>query len=126
MKVTIDYEITYDIFSCVIVDSLEGGSNYWYILNTDAFIDDLPKTKEPLSVRIAEALYNNTGVNITVYDLETDENLGQLNYDSCMRAFNLMSLNYKQSLLDIINEESDSSDADIFLQLAVMGEVVFG
>ncbi|MEI8136737.1 MAG: hypothetical protein WCH21_05350 [Bacteroidota bacterium] len=70
---------------------------------------------------------------INMYDRETcddcEENadfLGSITYDSIANAFSVMSRDYKGCLSRIMREEYDADDADVWLQIATMGEVVFG
>jgi hypothetical protein len=52
--------------------------------------------------------------------------LGAVTYDSIANAFSVMSSDYKEYLSRIMREEYDADDADVWLQIATMGEVVFG
>jgi hypothetical protein len=46
--------------------------------------------------------------------------------DKLLDAINLVKKDYPEVYENIVLEEYDAEDADIFLQLAVMGNVVFG
>jgi len=75
-------EISYDLFEGILVTALEGGSNYWYMLDLND--TGVPKEKyagEPLSVKVAKMIW----------------------YDRI-----------------------DADDADVFFQIATMGEITFG
>jgi hypothetical protein len=62
-----------------------------------------------------------------VYDKENeDELLEKVTQESCKRAFKLMSELYPDNIDNIIEEDYDANDADIFFQLATMGKIVFG
>ena len=94
MNITINKEITLDHFESVIINALEGGSNYWYWLETDEFESQLNQDKEdePLTVRIAEALFNNPEFKMNVYDAEDEtELLGTVTQES-MNACGLGTL----------------------------------
>ena len=126
-------EVDSEMFENIIVTALEGGSNYWYLINTDEFKKELPSSDEPLSIRIAGALYNDTPFKLNVYDIESgDEDyedkelLGVVTYESCKKAFDIMAKDYSYRLSNFINESYDADDADVFFQLATMGEVTFG
>jgi hypothetical protein len=124
----------------LFVDALEGGSNYWY------HIKHLPKeirykAKEmgqPVSEAIGEYILN--GGYVQFYDAEGDEYddddyqekhsdkdlLGTVDMDSILEAITLVKKDYPDVWENILDEQYDANDADIFLQLCVMGEVVYG
>lgn len=126
MKLKVETKVDYNLFENLIVGALEGGSNYWYMLG-DFDRDQLEDPGEPLSSRIAKTLWNNETFSIPVYDLENDEELlGHITRQSCENAFELLGKTYYASAMNILTEDDDAGDADIFFQLAVMGEVVYG
>jgi hypothetical protein len=123
----------------LFVDALEGGSNYWYELR------HLPeelryKAKEmgqPISEAIGEYILN--GGYIQFYDGEEEYDdddyqeihsekglLGTVDMNSILDAITLIKKDYPEVWENILDEQYDANDADIFLQLCVMGEVVFG
>ncbi len=66
------------------------------------------------------------GERITIYSKKTDEILGYLTRESTFNAIKIMQRNYPLQLRNIIEENFDAEDADVWLQVAVMGEVVYG
>lgn len=112
-----------DVFVC----ALEGGSNNWYFIkNIPKEISEIKKSK---NMAFSEAIgeYVLTGGQVEICDVEDeDEVLGYVNMDTILDAINLMKEKYPQNYTNIVNEEDDADDADIFFQLAVMGKVVFG
>lgn len=122
MKINIPLEIGLDDFESVIVTALEGGSNYWYYLPQESW-ENLPLKDEPLSIRIANALYNDPTFKLKVNDAENEnDELGELTQESLIKAFQ----SKPAETLDIINGDFDAFTADVLFQYAVMGEVVFG
>jgi hypothetical protein len=128
----------------VFVTALEGGSNYWY------YILDVPKEitymtkQEGLAFSEACGKYVLQGGELTIYDKEELDDvhvdyeegdlniysnkpdpLGYVNMDSLLDAIQIMRRNYKERYENIVMDEYDSDDADVFFQLATMGEVVF-
>lgn len=106
----------------LLVDALEGGSNYWYL------IKDLPKKRE--GEIITEAILRfltEEGGHLNIYDLEDeDELLGTLTLDSMLEAFDLMEENWPTHYADILRENVDATTADVWFQLAVMKDLIFG
>jgi len=138
-------KITREQIIDIFVTALEGGSNYWY------YILDIPKEikymikQEGLAFSEACGKYvldggelaiydkeelNNVGIGDEDSDLETYSNkpepLGYVNMDSLLDAIRVMKQDYEDRYKNIIMDEYDADDADIFFQLATMGEVVFG
>jgi hypothetical protein len=127
-------EITFNISEEAISDqlctALEGGSNYWYYLgdvdithfiNGETFVDNLMRSfKEDKNYKLP------------VYDIESAEEfedmdkLGDLTYDSMAKAFSIMAKDYPQQLSNILTGRYDGDDSDVWFQLAVMEDVVYG
>lgn len=111
----------------LFITALEGGSNHWY------YIKDIPnevrniqrKKNLTLSEAIGEFILNNG--KIYIYDIEDqNEVLGFINMDKLLDAINIMKQKYPNNYENIISEMDDAEDADIFLQLATMGNIVYG
>lgn len=111
----------------LFVTALEGGSNYWY------YIPKMPagvrqiKTETGMATSEAIGEYILRGGNIQINDAEDEEEvLGTVDMTSLLEAIDLLKSDYTHAYENIIDEEYDADDADIFFQLAVMGEVTFG
>lgn len=105
----------------ILTTALEGGSNYWYNLDTMGF----KFTKGiPYSEQIINAvLYD--GVAFAVTDIEDDEEselLGYLSLENIDRGYELFTSEYNG--IDLSDVDADL--ADVFFQYVVMGEVVYG
>lgn len=112
----------------MLVTAFEGGSNYWATLGK---VDRTHFVKgESLAENVARSVIADKNYKLDVYDLESDEDelelLGTMTYASIEKAFNIMANEYPEAFRNIINEDYDAYDADMFFQLAVMGEIVFG
>lgn len=123
-----DYEnkLTKEKIINLFVNALEGGSNYWYFLKyIPNEVRNIQKNKKlALSEAIGEFILN--GGEIYIYDIEdNDDVLGVINMDKLLDAINIIREKYPQNYSNIIDEYDDAEDADIFLQIATMGEVVF-
>lgn len=125
---TIPVNITKEQIADQLCTALEGGSNYWYMLGDvdtthfvkgDTYVDNLMRSF------IADKYYE-----LNVYDIESDEDdpilLGKVTYISIGNAFTTMGFRYPKQLSNIISGDYDADDADVWFQLATMGEVVFG
>jgi hypothetical protein len=109
----------------LIITALEGACRYW------ACFKFPPDWKEKYSSY--EQIPFKHG-NIEVFDVETDELLGYLNSASAKVGLQLMAdcrdLKGKQvpnrHFKNLATGNDDAETADVFMQLAVTGEVVFG
>lgn len=123
----------------LLTTALEGGSNYWYGLNMIG-VNLPPKGYSPKTAEVKEDLsianctvsriweYVQAGGAITVFDLEDDFPLGTLSKGSFARGSKLMSEDdkYIDHLRDVLKEDDDAITADVWLQLCVMGKLVYG
>ena len=109
------------------VTALEGGSNYWYyIKNLPKDVDySVAQNHKPLSEAIGEHIMK--GGYIQFYDVENKSDLlGTVDMDSILEAISSVKADYPEIYTNMILGDADAGDADVFLQLCVMGEVVFG
>lgn len=120
MEFNINLSIKQELIESLIVDSFEGGSVYWMLIDTTDEID-----KQWNSVNYANQIIENKWT-IEVFDVEDPENkLGEINIENIQRGLNLLS-KYPYTLANILREDYDGDDADVFMQLVVMGEVIYG
>lgn len=109
----------------LIITAVEGGSNYWAKFE----FPDKWKDKYKSYVRIPFH-----GGEIEVYDIETGELLGVLNQATLKTGLQLMAdrkdMTGKQvparHFKNLATDTEDAETADVFLQLAVMGEIIYG
>lgn len=112
----------------LLCGALEGGSNYWYNLPDLTEVKRFTKSMvaSPLVDKIINAVYDHN-VSVPVFDIEDDENhLGDFNLANIARGEELMSQNFPDCFGDILKEQDDAETADVWFQLVVMGEVVYG
>ena len=121
--------------------ALEGGSNYWY------YIKHLPKDvkydMQHMGVHGSKAISKFLLGGGKMYFYDKDENigddsddgyeymnekgyLGYVDIDKILDAINLLKNEYSEIHYRILNGQFDADDADVFLQLCVMGEVKYG
>jgi hypothetical protein len=133
-------KITADQIVDVFVTAIEGGSNYWYyILDIPNEVKQIMKS-ESLAFSEACGKYVLNGGELIIYDVEEvgemddvdefstqkPEPLGHINMDSLLDAINVMKRDFPEMYENIVMDEYDAEDADVFFQIATMGEVVYG
>ncbi len=116
--ITID--VTKEMFENIIVTSLEGGSNYWYMIHSTSHNLD---NCLPLSSQIAEWLYDDDTFKVVFHDCETDDYLGTLTQASLIKGIEKAMTDCNFSAEEL--EEGDAYMMDTILQYAVMGEVLY-
>lgn len=140
---TITKENIIDIF----ITALEGGSNYWMeFIKIPKEIKHMVDSGTPFSEACGE--YVLSGNDLFLYDpvdiedytksedvfdygdIEHDINgpepSGVINMDSLLDAIRIVKNKYPNVYENIILEDYDANDADIFLQIAAFGEIVYG
>lgn len=125
-----DIVITKERLDDLLCSAFEGGASYWAITGV---------TQQQKDVVEAEFAYQVclNGGEIEVFDAEEpDKKLGVLNAKRLEVALQCMALGQnekgeskpalKKHFDNFINENDDAETADVFMQMAVMGEIVFG
>jgi hypothetical protein len=120
-------KITKEDIIDIFVTALEGGSNYWYYIPTipNGVRDIMNETGMATSEAIGQ--YVLKGGYVQINDAEDEEEiLGNIDMDGLLDAIQKVKTEYPDVYNNIIDEEYDADDADIFFQIAVMGEITFG
>ena len=126
MQTKLNMEITEEHLSNWFCGALEGGSNYWYLLND---IDRKNFIKgEPLVENLAKSFMANPDYKLNVYDIESDEEdlLGSVTLENIEYALTLMQVHYPELFEDLVHGDADADSCDVWFQLATMQDVVFG
>jgi len=126
ITITVTKTIEDQIIRDQIITALEGGSNYWYYLK-DLSMLPAKKEGEALSERICRAVLDE-GISVPVYDIEDPDgvSIGAIETDLIRRGLETMAIDYKSQFNDMLDEVGDADTADVFLQLVVMGDIIFG
>ncbi len=122
----------------LLVGAFEGGSNYWYRKMTFVLAPGLEfkdfrvggehaiKDWEDFPLYVIPF---HEGCSLTMF-ADGHKREGNkpfvLDADAMVRGLDLMAKDYQKHFSDMINEEDDATTADVFLQLSVFGELIFG
>lgn len=129
-KIAVTIDIDQQLEQDLIITAYEGGSSYWAVLTDETLeaIDAIVSRKSGLAP--SERLYSalQVGKSFEVNDAEEPETvLGTISKESMAKAWSLITgEKYVHIFKDIISENWDAISADVFFQLAVLGEVVYG
>lgn len=141
IKQTIPDERIYNL----LVSALEGGSNYWYMLE-DRIVPALPYTftdrlwndkraNDPAWIHSEEIPFNKGGALVfSVQSEERDEDLARkeeaerytLDREAMARGLALMAEHSPSHFATFLQENDDAETGDVFLQYCLFGEVKFG
>jgi hypothetical protein len=135
----------------LFVTALEGGSNYWYHMDLP---DNIKSFGQSTSEAVGEYILQ--GDYIEFYDVEEydrvlrdkergdynvqgdvedeksfnedleETKLGYVDMNKILEAITIIKKEYPEVWENILLEQADAGDADVFLQICVMGEVVYG
>lgn len=128
MKITV--EVPMKCIENLLVSALEGGANYWYEISNKRkpkkYTFRTSETKiyphidyplNPGGALMIKQHVDPDGPGARILDLTTIARGLQAMADSPL---------YKHHFSDILREDTDSTTGDVFLQLALYGDVLFG
>lgn len=115
-------KITREAIVDLLVTALEGGSNYWCLIT---YQPDVLREGLDTEVKV-EHILDHPDVYVNVNDLETQEFLGTLSAKTIAEGVQQLKREYPDSTLDVLNEAWDAETADIFFQLVIMKDVIYG
>lgn len=132
MEITIKTTITREMLENIFVTALEGGSNYWYWINSED-IDQAFKLCESDSSRFitSEAIFKSVydyGMKFPIYDIESidDGPIGLLDRDTFQQRLQLCSEEVPWSIQSEISDNGDSHSSDVVFQYLALGSLIFG
>lgn len=106
-----------ETMSLLITDCIETGIGYW---NTKT-----PKTENRTKEFYSEQVWEDVKAGRTLV-FGDEDNRGELNLTNIARAFDIIRKYDPESYEEIQNEDWDSDICDMFFQVSIFGEVVFG
>lgn len=142
MNITLELadEKVKEIVSTLLCSAFEGGSNYWYRIDGYVF----PEGKTQKDLEAEKALHPNKfertfyphidlpamGGGVKVKDMYGDKGCVILTWAKCKKALQLMAQPGSKCgahhWSDVISDNTDGITGDVFLQLALWGEVIYG
>lgn len=112
----------------MLVGALEGGSNYWYLFHEVACekIETVSASDGDKTFvdRLWAALQ--AGFDIPVHDVEEEEQIGSISMTRIIEGEKLMREKHPHHWADILKEQDDASTADVWFQMVVLKELVYG
>lgn len=138
-----------EVAESLLTNAFEGGSNYWYRI--DGYVWPVGKTRKMLEAEKAATHTDSVdkmffphidtalmGGSVKVRDMEGDKGVVLLDWSLCERGLRLLlegkggQHHAANVVYDFLGEEgcagckTDAETGDVFLQLALWGEVIYG
>lgn len=125
-KVETVVEIPIDRVADLICNGVETGySSHWF--GDVEYIEGKPEDLIEVGGYNKYVTYPlSPGYELHITDAEDGEEVYVLNLEKIEKGLKLMASNHRNFFNDFINENDDAETADVFLQLACLGEIVFG
>lgn len=108
--------------SDLLCGAFEGGSTYWATsceIVSDADTDDLYPSD-------AVMLGHDVEIEYSADDSDEDTSKVMLTRDKAIAGLQIMAQKYPSHFGDFMSENDDASTADVFVQCAVFGEIIYG
>lgn len=127
MEVSVTINTTLDNIAGMLCSALEGGSNYWYVV--DEFIEP-PELAEGLAKdwhdfrHITYPL--SPGGALIILDKEDGMARYRFDLEAVRRGLLAMAEKEPRHFGDFIGNNGDATTGDVFLQLCLFGEVRYG
>jgi len=111
----------------LIVGAFEGGSNYW--LGNGRVT--LKKPEQSTLPEDGVVWYGNSKLNVFAQDgfevtIQTEDGLKSLTPMTVATGLTLMAEKHPSHFADLVNENDDATTSDVFLQLCLFKEIVYG
>lgn len=131
VTVTTQLDIPKQRISDMLCTAFEGGSNYWMHIGREVAPSCNVWWKGNNDVEYTHLYYPlNLGGSVEIVedcgDDEDDPKTHVLDLAAIHRGITLMAVKYPSHWDDFMSESDDADTADVFLQLCVLGEVVYG
>ena len=120
VEVTVTEQMVEDLLCC----AFEGGSNYWYMI--DSFNYPEGATQKSLGIEFPQLELPFRGGSLTISDIEDGDTKKTLDIKAIENGLKLLATKYPSQWQAFISENHDGDTGDVFLQLCLFGEVVFG
>jgi hypothetical protein len=119
MKITTTIDIKQKDIETLLCTAFEGGSNYWIDC-----IENLPS--KDIRKKHNVEYFHECPVRGLSFDVVNEQGTRTLTPESLDKGMQLMADMYPHHFTDVIEENSDAITADVFLQLCLFGEVIYG
>lgn len=118
-KVLVEHEINDADVADLLCTAFEGGSNYWYML--EGYEGDTTGVE----FKHIWMPFKPGGAVLVSVPEDDDGKIYKLNREAVQRGLSLMASEYPHRFRHFLEGDYDADDGDVFLQLALFGDVIF-
>lgn len=124
--IVISVPVTLDRVRDMLIGAFEGGSHYWCSIEecVAPVVGDVPWPGERESFPHADYPLREGGA-VGIVDNE-DGGTYRIDREACERGLRIMAEKYWDHFSDLVHETDDANTADVFLQCAALGDVIYG
>lgn len=102
----------------LLCSALEGGSNYWYMIENH--------NRKELGLDYVHEVVLHPEGEIIFSERENPEARHTLNLEKVQKGLHEFRVNHPVHYLHWVREQDDASTGDVFLQVCLFGEVIYG
>jgi hypothetical protein len=125
ISIKAEYKIPLQRISDLLCSAFEGGSNYWYMIDHYEYpIGSCDKDFEFKYLEIPLVVGGSVIIGNSFKDKKYMNKV--LNLKSINKGLKLLAKLYSNHFNDFITENDDAITSDVFLQLCLFGELVYG
>lgn len=124
--ISVQQEISLEKVAGLICTGFEGGVGYW------CCITGYVEPENPRSVMEDGEVFPHIDYPLTggavqcVSEVEDDSPTYTLDFEAVKRGLKLMSEKYPRHFSDFMSDDYDADTGDVFIQLCLLGELVYG
>ena len=137
MKINVEIQIDEERIKNLLVSAFEGGSNYWYVIDsynlgeTGLKISDFAedgKMQDPDNYyHYCQLIPFVPGCSLVIADSEDDDKKEYtLDRAALIRGLSVMATKYPKHFADFMVEDDDATTGDVYLQCCLFGEAIYG
>ncbi len=108
----------------LLCNALEGGSNYWYRIMSYNYPEG--QTRETMKLEFPHIDLPFAGGSLTIEDMEGGLPDKVLDRKALLKGLSVMAKDEPRHFADFMSEDDDTITADVFLQCACFGKVIYG
>lgn len=135
-KVVTTVELALKNVRGLLCSALEGGSNYWYMIENHEFSEGVTREDFREGGRFTDPneywhpdqlIPFHPGCTV-IFSVPEDEDGKRyhLNLEAIQKGLEVMAEKYPKHFADLLQENDDGDTGDVFLQCCLFGEIVYG
>lgn len=125
LRIMVTTYVSRDLLEDTLCDALEGGSNYWYCIEKASAPADKPAYLHEYPLRGGSLWFSAKGDDGDDVEIEGSKRW-VLDEFTMRKGAETMARMWPRHWGNLITENGDAETADVFLQCALFGDIIFG